>query len=231
MAYFWPIASQYCGVCNPTIYKIASATAIEKGEVVNLTNKLVVAMGTDGTDFDGPCLGVAAEDHDGSTADGRQTGTEIAIWDNPMQVFATTPRNVCTATGGSTTTFVDATGDGLGATDDMWIGGKLWIIAHAGESGYNGTKHNITDYAQASGTVTIGTTLSSALGAGDTAYLCPGPYYMRGEYAYDLNSDGTDINWEALGGESMVIVGADPENFIVSVRFRLHLNGCGISAL
>lgn len=229
MAYFWPIASQYCGVCNPTTYKIATATAIEKGEIVKLTNGLVVAIGD--ADQDDPYLGVSAENHDGSTADGRQTGTEIAIWDNPMQVFATTPRNVCTATGGSTTTFVDATGDGIGATDDMWIGGKLWIVSHAGESGYNGQKFNITDYAQASGTVTIGTTLSSALAAGDTAYLCPGPHWMRGQYCYDLNSDGTDFDWEALGGESLMIVGADPENFIVYFKFRLHLNASYILAI
>lgn len=151
------------------------------------------------------------------------------IWDNPMQVFATYPKTLITATGGSTTTFVDSN---IGpAVDDRWIGGKLWIVAHAGESGYNGTKHNITDFAQASGTITIGTTLSSALASGDTAYICPGPIWMRGEYSFDLESNGRDIDWETAGGEALFIEQGEPDSFIVKVRFRLHLNATGISAL
>lgn len=58
MAYFWPVESQYCGVCNPRVYPIATATAIEKGEVVSLTNGLVVAVADQ--DQDDPVLGVAA---------------------------------------------------------------------------------------------------------------------------------------------------------------------------
>lgn len=227
MAYFYPIENQFCGVCNPRLYKIATSTAIEKGEIVKLTNGLVVSIGDQ--DQDDPYLGVAAEAHNGSTADGRQTGTEIYIYDNPAQVFATSPRKAITATGGSTATFVDSN---LGpAVDDVWIGGKLWIVNHQGNSAYNNTKHTITDYAQSGGTITIGTTLATALASGDTAYICPGKVGMRGQYGFDLNSDGTDIDWETTGGESLIIDGADPESFLVKVRLRLHLLGNHVVAL
>lgn len=210
---------------QPREYKIATGTAIEKGEVVKLTSGLVVAIGD--ADQDDPYLGVASEPHDGSTT-GRQSGTKIKIHDDPGDIFKYKPRVACTATGGSTTTFVDSN---LGfANDDDLNGGFLHIVSCAADSSLNGKIVKISDYAQSSGTVTLSETLAAALASGDTAYIVPGKISI-GSYLFDLNADGTDMDWETSGGESLEIHDVDPETFMVFMKFRLHLKGNHVAAL
>ena len=204
----------------PREYDIATGTVIEKGEIVKLTAGLVVAIGD--ADQDDPYLGVAAESHDGATADGRQTGLKIRVYDDPGDIFALVPSDTITATGGSTTTFVDSSI--LPATNDVFNGGSLKIVSCAASSALNGKIVKISDFTGSGGTITLAETLTAALASGDTAYLCPGTR-CRGQYGWDLNSDGTDIDWETSGGEALYFEGSDPDVFVTYWRLRLHLRG------
>jgi hypothetical protein len=205
-------------------YKIATTTAIEMGEVVKLVNGLVVAVGD--TDQDDPYLGVAAEPHDGATA-GRQSGTEILVFDHPDDVFALKPTQVITASGGSTTTFVVdnlKTGTMASNYDDMFNGGYLKLVSVAADSSLNGKLVKISDFNATNGTITLSETLAAAIAASDTAYLCPGNQAI-GTKHWNLDSNGIDINWEdASAGECLRIDDVAPETFTVFVNLRLHQN-------
>lgn len=201
---------------TPTVQPlyIPSATAIEKGEVVLYTPGTGVAVVT-GTDFDDPAVGVAAEEH------AANSGTSIKVITNPDAVFALKSTNVITATGGSTTTFVV---DGLlPATNDLWIGGMLYVVSCAADSSLNGTMIPITDSTGAGGTLTFATQ-AAAFAAGDTAYLCPGPLAI-GEYGWDLTADGTDVDWDTSGGEALQLVDVAPDKFLSYWKLRLHQFG------
>ena len=201
-------------------FYIPSATAIEEGEMVLFTPGTGIAV-VAGTDFDDPALGVAVEPHDGAT-EGRQKGPEIKVSVSPTPVYALKPRKVITATGGSTTTFVDA--NILPATDNIFKGGKLQIVSCAADSTLNGRIVSIASSTGATGTLTLGETLPAALAAGDTAYLCPGPLAV-GSFGWDLNSDGTDVNFETSGGEALQLVDVDVDNFTAFFTLRLHQFG------
>jgi hypothetical protein len=205
---------------------IAAATAIENGEIVLFTAGTGVAA-VAGTDFDDPAIGVALEPHNGSTA-GRQSGTEIKVSVSPTAVYKLKPRDAITATGGSTTTFVDS--NLLPATNDIWNGGYIQIISCAADSTLNGKVVKISDSTGATGTLTLAETLPAAIAAGDTAYLCPGPYAI-GLFGWDLDADGTDVNWETSGGEALQLVDTSPETFETFWKFRLHQFGNGPASL
>lgn len=135
-------------------YPIAYNTAISAGEVVKLTNGLVVAASAAET---GPILGIAAENHPG-TADAlniRANGTEILVYDNPELIFEC-PAPVIAAASGSATTIVPAAGDvDANAANDAFNNSVLVLIEKAASSSntdYIGKHIVITDYT-ASGTV------------------------------------------------------------------------------
>lgn len=201
-------------------FYVVTTTAIEKGEVVKFTPGTgVVALGDQ--DQDDPVLGVAAEAHDGSTA-GRQKGTEIKVSCSPTACFKVPNLLVITATGGSTTTFVDS--NLRPATDDIFNGGYLEVVSCAADSTMVGKMIKITDYTGSGGTITFGTQ-PAAFASGDTAKLWPGPLAVT-TYSHNLTSDGTDIDWEeTAAGEAIQIVAADPANKELIVKFRLHQFG------
>lgn len=72
-----------------------------------------------------------------------------------------------TATGGSTTTVAD-TVERL-ETDDIWNGGTAWILYDAGGAGAapQGEMSVISDFANTGGVVTLRSTLTAAVAAGD----------------------------------------------------------------
>ncbi|MDD4890907.1 MAG: hypothetical protein PHU85_13380 [Phycisphaerae bacterium] len=216
MAYFqW--TRNFSGSNVPLIqeFPIATATAIEYGEVVRLVNSKVVAVGTPAT-FNEPVLGVAAEGHDGATA-GRQVGLRIKVVCNPNAVFKVKPTTYLTATGGSTSTFVDSN---LGpAINDIYNGGYIKVRTCAAGIPA-GTLIRIADFTGSGGTITVATQ-SYAFASGDTVYLYP-PLDIVGQTAYDLNSDGTDIDFESGGGAGMIVCGADPDAQTVEVMFKQH---------
>jgi len=161
------------------------------------------------------------EAHDGST-DGRQSGLKIKVYTSPTAVFANTPKNANTATGGSTTTFVDSSL--LPATDDYFNGGAIQILTCAADSDLVGKRVAISDFTGSGGTVTLAETLTAALASGDTAYLCPGPLAITA-YSWDLDSDNMEIDFESDTGTALQIVDVDPDTFQVYVKFRLHQFG------
>lgn len=220
MAYFkW--AYDLSGNKTPQIkpFYIAASTAIELGEIVKFTPGTGI-QAVAGTDFDDPAIGVAMEAHDGSTA-GRQSGTEIKVSVSPTAVYKLRTTFTLTATGGSTTTFIDSTL--LPATDNLWIGGYLEVVSCAADSSLNGKMIKISDSTGTGGTITFATQ-SAAFAAGDTAYLHPGPLAI-GEYGWDLDSNGTDVDVTTSGGEALILVDVDPVNKHSYWMLRLHQFG------
>lgn len=213
--------------CNPAprSYPIAATTTIEKGEIVVLSGGVITAIGN--ADQDDPVIGVAAHSHDGSTDDGVNKETTMKIYDHPDDIFQIFSTNTLTATGGSTSTFVV---DGMKSgtisehVDDLFNGSVLKIVSCAADSDLNGREVAVSDFTGSTGTFTLGETLPAALASGDTAYLCPGPR-VTGQYHYDLNSDGNDIDWDTDGGEAIQIYGSDPETMKTFVKLRLHQLG------
>lgn len=206
---------------NPIIrsFPIAAATAIELGEVVKLSGGFVVAVGD--TDQDDPYLGVAAQPHDGSS-DG-QKGTAIQVYCSPSAVFKCTPAVISTADSGNGTTWVD--GElvaGAGYADDLLNGGNLKLSEKAVASTLTdpiGKLYAITDFAVATGTCTG--VFAGNVSAGDKAVILP-PVGTKG---WDLNSDGTNVDLKANGGESIVIVDVDTVTEEVYFKLRLHQFG------
>lgn len=198
-------------------FYIATDTAIEKGEIVKYTPGTGVEA-VAGTDFDDPALGVSLEEHDGSS-DG-QTGTTLKVACNPNEIFALKSSEAQTLTGGSTTTAVIS--GLLPQTDDLWIGGYIEVVTCA--SGIEkGTMIPITDSTGSSGTLTI-PTQSSAFASGDTIIIHPGKRAI-GEYGWDLNSDGTDVDYTSSGGEALQLVDTDAKNKLAYFKLRLHQFG------
>jgi len=183
MAYFRLSKNTSNPNAKPKEYLIASATAIEKGEMVKFTPGTgIVAVGD--ADQDDPIRGVSAESHDGSTADfiGRQTGTKIFVYDDPNDVFELTSTEAQTLTGGSTTTAVIS--GLLPQTDNLWIEGYVEIVTCAADSDLIGRMVKISDSTGATGTLTLAETLTAALASGDTIRIHPGRYAI-GEYGWD----------------------------------------------
>lgn len=206
-------------------FDIASSTVIEKGEVVrmNLATGYVVAVGD--TDQDDPYLGVAAEAHTGvaDTMNPRLNGTRIKVWCSPTAVFKCKPGIVSTADSGTSTNWVD--GElvaGAGFADDDFSGAYLKICEKATASTLTiplGTILRVADFTVAAGTIICESgALVGAASAGDKAILFP-PEVSKG---WDLNSDGTNLDLKAKGGESIEIVQIDPEMEYVYFKFRLH---------
>lgn len=193
---------------------IPTATAIEQGELVLFTPGTGVAV-VAGTDFDDPFVGAAIDEHEANS------GTEIVVSVSPTAVYAHGCGNIITATGGSTTTFVVA--GLLPQTDNLWIGGYLQIISCAADSTLNGKRIKITDSTGNDGTLTF-STQEAAFASGDTAYLCPGPLAI-GEYGWDLDADGMNVDWDTNGGSALTLVDVDPANMTAFFIARLHQFG------
>jgi hypothetical protein len=204
-------------------FPIAAATAIEFGEMVKLAGGFVVAVGDQ--DQDDPYLGIAAESHDGST----ETGTTIRVYCSPTAVFKCKPNVVSTADSGSDTTWVD--GElvaGAGYADDLLNGGYLKLSEKAVGSTLTdvvGKLYAITDFAVATGTCTG--VFAGNVSAGDKAVILP-PVGSKG---WDLNSDGTNLDLKANGGESIIIVDVDTATEEVYCKLRLHQLGEHVLAL
>ena len=227
---FLPSKRYNRGPVFPRAYYIASNTAIEKGEIVQFTPGTGIAALTEGTDFDDPAFGVAAEAHDGSTA-GRQSGNEILVYSDPDIIYEVIPATESTTTGGDATSWVDSS---LTAADDTFNGGKIVITDTNSVSGFNvGDVLDITDFANSGGDCTV-SGAGGTIAAGMKGYIYPGKRSI-GCYAFDLNSDGTNIDLDTAGGESLIIVDTDwdaqRKKTVVYCKLRLHQFGDHVVAL
>ncbi len=223
-------AYDLAGIDYPVIreFDIAAATAIELGEVVklDLATGYVVAVGD--VDQDDPYLGVAAEAHTGAadTLNPRSNGTKIKVYCSPTAIFKCKPAIISTCDSGTATNWVD--GElvaGTGFADDSFSGGYIKLTEKAAASTLTipvGWIGRIKDFTVAAGTVIMETSaLTGAASAGDKALILP-PF---ASYGWDLNSDGTNIDLKAKGGESITIIDVDPVTEYVYFRFRLHQLG------
>lgn len=112
-------------------YDIASNTAIAEGQLVKLSEGLVVGAAADEA---GAILGIAAENHGGKAdaIDPRADGKRIFVIDDPNVVMQCRAPEV-EAAGGSETT-LEAAGLNIFAADDF-KGGYVKLISKAEDSG------------------------------------------------------------------------------------------------
>lgn len=211
------------GCTYPVIkeFPIAATTNISRGEVVGLTAGLVVEVDQDQDD---PILGVAAEDHDGTTAG--QTGTKIKVYCSPSAVFRYKNTIKAVADSGDATTLVDASYGT--AVNDAFNGGSLKLVSKGANSTLTlalGTVVSITDFATSTGTFTG--TFTGGTTAGDTYLLFP----PVGEHGFDLDADATALDLNSKEGESIIIVENDTENEYVYFKFRIHEFGAHTKAI
>lgn len=203
-------------------FPIPTATVVEQGEIVDFTPGTgVIVLGNDGTDFDGPALGVAVSAHPANSGD------VIKVSASPTAVYGHDCGNIITATGGSATTFVVS--GLLPQTNNLWKGGMLEVVTCAADSTLIGKRIPITGSTGATGTLTI-PAQTAAFATGDTARLCPGPLAIT-EKGWDLDADGMNVDWGSSGGESLVLVHSDPANMVAYFMLRLHRFGNGGAAI
>ena len=212
------------GPIYPREFYIATGTAIEKGEIVIFTAG--VGIGAVGTpaDFDEPALGIAAENHDGATA-GRQVGTKILVYCEPDIVLKVIPKTLSTTTSGDATSWIDTS---LTAANDVFNGGKIVIVSTNSVTGFNvGDVLDITDFANSGGDCTV-TGAGGTIAAGMTGYIYPGKLAVNC-HGFGLNSDGTNIDLDTAGGESLNIVDTDYDAQLkettVFSKLRVHQFG------
>lgn len=183
-------------------YDIAPTTAILAGQVVKLTNGLVVAAAAGET---GEILGIAAEHHSGSedAINPRANGKEITVYDAPGMVMQCRAPKL-TATGGTATTI---TAEGL--ANAALTGGFVRLVQKGDESENTeavGTVRKIT--AAAAGTLTVeeGGTPS----AGDVYEVYPPIGFQGG----NLSADGTALVLSATAEISLKVVQNAREGYI-----------------
>lgn len=202
-------------------FPIATDTNVSLGEVVALSAGKVAEVDSDQDD---PILGIAAENHDGSTA-GRQKGLVIKVYCSPTAVFKVKAPDVV-ADSGNATTLVDASYGTVG--NDEMNGGQLKLVSRGANSTLTlapGTIVPITDFATSTGTFTGVFTGNTT--AGDTYKLFP----PVGSHSWDLDAAATAIDWNTTGGEAVQIVGVDTVNDWIYFKFRLHEFGAHPAAI
>lgn len=191
---------------------IAAAAAVKKGAVVEMTPGTGVAK----TGTNNAC-GVALEEHDGVTA-GRQSGTELKVSASPSAVFRLRPKKALTATGGSTTTFVDS--NVKPATNDVFNDGYIEVVTCAASADMVGKIIRIKDFTGATGTFVFDAQIA-AFAAGDTVRLYPGKLAI-GSGAWALTADKDDIDFETTGAATVKLVDVDPDNKLMFVKLTAH---------
>lgn len=145
---------------------------------------------------------------------------ELEISVSPSAIYKYKAQKAYTATGGSTTTFVDSSLQPQ--VDNFWKGGAIKIISCAADSTLNGRVIPITASTGATGTLTLGETLPAALAASDTAYLCLGNY-AEGYLGYDLTADAMHPDFDAIGGNVLRYLYSNPDTMEMFFTFEKHL--------
>lgn len=203
-------------------YDIAAATAISAGQVVALSEGLVVAAAVNITT---QILGVAAESHSGvaDAMDPRANGTKIMIFDDPALIFQC-PVPVVAATGGSATTMTAST---LAAfANDDFNGGYIKLVAKAVNSANTdpiGKIDRIADYAyNSTGTVSTFTKASGGTpSAGDVYEIYPPIGFKKG----NLDSGREKLVLTATASLPLKVVGHDRALGLINMMAHLHALG------
>lgn len=160
-------------------YDIAKTTAIKAGQVVKLSEGLVVAATAAET---GAILGVAKENHSGAedAINPRSNGTKILVYDDPGMIMRC-KAPVMAATGGSATTFVSTE---LATLEDDDLNGGYIVLAEKGASSTNtdeiGSVRRITDFTATSNTLT--TASGGTICEGDKYMIFPPLMFAKGNF-------------------------------------------------
>ena len=147
--------------------------------------------------------------------------TMIEVSTSPTAIYKYKAGKTYTMTGGSTTTAVDSSL--VPQTDNFWIGGAIKIISCAADASLNGKIVRISDSTGATGTLTLAETLPAALASGDTYQLCLGNYAER-YLGYDLTSDAMHPDFDAIGGNVLRFLYANPDAMEMFFVFERHAN-------
>ena len=165
-------------------YDIAKTTAIKAGQVVKLSEGLVVAA----TAETGAILGVAKENHSGAedAINPRSNGTKILVYDDPGMIMRC-KAPVMAATSGSATTFVST--DLATLADDDLNGGYI-VLVEKGASSTNtdelGSVRRITDFTATSKTLT--TASGGTICEGDKYMIFPPLMFAKGNFDADIQA-------------------------------------------
>ena len=170
-------------LCSAREYDIAYNTAITQGQLVKLSDGLVVAALAGET---GAALGVAAETHSGTAdaLDPRANGTKILIVDDPDAVFQCPAPRVTALANGSATT-IKITELKVFSADDF-NGGYVKLVEKGTDSENTeavGTVRRITDFALDDATPTMGILTVESGGtpsAGDVYEIYPPIGFAKG---------------------------------------------------
>ena len=202
-------------------YDIAADTAISEGQLVKLSDGLVVAAAVNETNA---VLGVAAESHSGSAdaLDKRANGKKLMVIDDPDTVFQCAAPQV-TALESSATT-LEVTDLKAFAADDF-NGGYVKLVSKASDSTNTdavGTVRRITDFAPDNATPTKGILTVESGGAacaGDVYALFPPVGFAKG----NLNSARDGIVLTAAANLPLRVIGADTGFGKINVMIGKHV--------
>jgi hypothetical protein len=218
---FTPAYREGGGPIVPHTYYIPTATVVVKGQVVAFTAGTGIVV-YDATDADDAILGVSAEDHDGTTT-GRETGTELLVYDDTDLVFKCIPATESTTTGGDATSWIDTS---LTAANDVFNGGRIVITDTNSIAGFAvGDVLNITDFANSGGDCTV-TGAGGTIAAGMKGYIFPGKLAVNC-HAFDTIATTYDnLDMDTAGGETFVIkdVTWDPAKKKSTIYFKIRLH-------
>lgn len=202
-------------------YDIADNTAITKGQVVKLTDGLVVSAVVAET---GAVLGIAAEDHSGvaDALDPRANGTKILVIDDPMALFQCEAPQVTALAGSSTT--LEVTALKVFAADDF-NGGYVKLLSKAANSTNTdpvGAVRRISDFALDNATPTKGILTIESGGtpyAGDVYALFPPIGFAKG----NLDSAKTGLVLTATASLPLRVAGHDRDFNKINLIAKKHV--------
>lgn len=203
-------------------YDIASATAISKGQIVEMDTGLVTACAAAQTT---KILGVAAESHSGSAdaLDTRANGKRILVYDGPGLVSQCPAPQIAAAAGGSATTIVaDAAAVAAGFADDDFNGGYVRLVTKAADSTNTdkiGQVRRITDYATATLTFTV--EAGGTPSAGDVYEVFPPVGFAKGNF----DAAVLKLVLTATAALPMKVVSHDRERGLIGMMATLHSLG------
>jgi hypothetical protein len=203
------------GQKNPLIRKlqIPTATVIEKGEPIQFTPGTGVIVHAAPANMVLGIAGVATAAH------AANSGTELEVSTSPTAIYSHKASKAYTLTGGSTSNATIATL--VTDTASVWKGGSIKIVTCAANSALIGRVVKIAAHAT-SGVLTLAETLESALAAGDTVMLCPGPF-AYGSF-WSLNSDAMAPDYvQSNQGKVCKLVGSNPETLETQWFFESRL--------
>ena len=204
-------------------YDIASATAIAKGQVVEVDTGLVTACAAAQTT---KIIGIAAENHTGAAdaLNPRSNGKKILVYDGPGLVSQCPAPRVTAAAGGSATTIVSSgTYLAAGLANDDFNGGYVRLVSKAGGSENTdeiGKVRRITDYVTATFTFTVESGGTPA--AGDVYEVFPPFGFGKGNFDTGIQK----LILTATAALPVKVVSHDWEHGLVGMMASLH--GLGV---